>query len=139
MAVERVLSAGEMVGMMVTIALIEHLDRHAEIPGRFPEVSAGPASTRLRQYAEAYAVSRHDTATQPATDEPPRPNKGEQRPFDQRLTNDIREPNANIRTRTATKIRAKSLKSGGPGRTRTSNQTVMSGEATSDDPEKSDT
>ena len=41
----------------------------------------------------------------------------------QRLANDIRESNANIRART----KQKSMKNGGPGRIRTSNQTVMSG------------
>src|SRR5471030_2515710 len=65
---------------------------------------------------------------------PPRPERGARaersfspRPLGQRLANDCRESNANIRSRTATNVRAKSLKSGGPGRTRTSNQTVMSG------------
>jgi hypothetical protein len=42
---------------------------------------------------------------------------------DQRLTNDMGESNANIHART---IRKKP-KNSGPGRTRTSNQTVMSG------------
>jgi hypothetical protein len=41
---------------------------------------------------------------------------------DQRLANDIRESNENIGARTA----GKDAKIGGPGRTRTSNQTVMS-------------
>src|SRR5262249_16799928 len=43
--------------------------------------------------------------------------------FDQRLTNDTRESNANIRARTP----RKNTNFGGPGRIQTSNQTVMSG------------